>query len=47
MRQILAAMTQSRLTGGALDPRQASKPPQPPGQWKRFLSPGSARRPGH
>lgn len=47
MRQVLAALTQARLTGGGLDPRNARKQPQVPGRWRRMLSPGSMRRHGH
>lgn len=42
----MAAISQSGLTGGARDPRHARKHRRPPGHWKRFLSPGSARKPG-
>jgi hypothetical protein len=44
MRQVLAAMTHARLTGGGLDPRIARKQAHAPGLWKRMLSPGSSRR---
>ena len=44
MRQVMAAFTHAGLTDR--NARHARRRPQAAGRWRRFLSPGSATKPG-